>query len=267
MTDEIDWTLVEQYYSISPTGAVEPLAELPAAMLLDRKQAITILEQGGAAVRATGLELPASFVGLTFFYLFASTVTIMAQSNRMPDLSLDNLTFQLVRYGDEHVRLGYRVHQASGQELPEEPEAMEAVVELELTRYIQEVLVPLVESIAETAGLKSAMIWNQFSGQYTYLKKFFHMHVDEAKERARFDRIYELILNRISPEVFGRRRHPLIHKPRYIDNPANPEEKWMLRSSCCMYYARENGVKCYTCPKMTPAELAERTQALLAAAK
>ncbi|WP_270170899.1 (2Fe-2S)-binding protein [Paenibacillus sp. SYP-B4298] len=267
MNEGMDWMLIEQNLNISPTGAAEPLAELPAAMLLDHEQARTMLEQAGAAVRADGLVLPASFAGLSVYYLFAASIIMMAQSNRLPDLSMDNLTLQLERYGDDHAHLRYLVHRPSGQELPEEPEAMEAFVEQEVTRYIQEVMVPLVEGIAEAAGVKSAMIWNQFSGQYTYLNKLFFMQVQDVQAQARFERIYDLILNRVSPEVFGRRRHPFVHKPRYIDNPANSEEKWMIRSSCCMYYARENGRKCFTCPKMTPSELEERKQELLASAK
>nr|WP_279590354.1 (2Fe-2S)-binding protein [Paenibacillus lupini] len=39
-----------------------------------------------------------------------------------------------------------------------------------------------------------------------------------------------------------------------------------MHSSCCMYDRRENGTKCYTCPRMTSDEREERKSEILATA-
>jgi ferric iron reductase protein FhuF len=70
----------------------------------------------------------------------------------------------------------------------------------------------------------------------------------------RFAEDYETLCE-LSPEVFNLKKNPFIHKPKYISNPyEEPEKPMLIRSSCCMYYKKENGTLCYNCPRMTPQE-------------
>ncbi|MEK5253913.1 hypothetical protein NST74_10675 [Paenibacillus sp. FSL F4-0125] len=63
MSQELDFSLVNTYYHISPDGAENPLAEMPATDFFEMGQVRGLMQQAGEIVQAHGLELPASFFG------------------------------------------------------------------------------------------------------------------------------------------------------------------------------------------------------------
>ncbi|WP_028561014.1 hypothetical protein [Paenibacillus pinihumi] len=264
MVEDLDFGIIERFYHISPRGAANPMIELPASLLLDQDKVREVLEKGAALVKATSLELPASFIGSTFFYLCATYIVFMAQENRIPDLTLDNLTFQIEGHND-HFHLGYKINRLEWKDVPDT--GREAFVAKEFSRLIQDTVYPGVEAVAASAGVKSAMIWNQFAGQYTFLTKYLKANETREEVLVRLEQDCAVILEQISADEFGRRRHPFVHKPRYIDSPYSPGEQIAIRSSCCMYYCKEDGVKCYSCPKLTAEAREEMRQEILAKAR
>jgi len=76
MSTEIDFSWIRGFFRISPEGAEEPMLELPGTDLLDGSKLLPALEAAGRIVRATGLELPASFAGLTLCNLCAVSLIV-----------------------------------------------------------------------------------------------------------------------------------------------------------------------------------------------
>lgn len=98
------------------------------------------------------------------------------------------------------------------------------------------------------------MIWQQFGALLANVKDYVHEHIPVPAMVDSFDLGYRTISEQVPAEAFGLRRNPFVHTPRYVDNPYEPGGQMMMKSSCCMYDKRENGVKCYSCPMLTPDE-------------
>jgi len=263
MSTEIDFTWIRGFFRISPEGAENPVLELPGTDLLDGSKLLPALEAAGRIVRATGLELPASFAGLTLCNLCAVSLIVMARHNRMPDLSLSNLTFQLELQGS-FFYFGYKIHDLRWKDIPESPGTERAASAVqEWIPWFREAVVPAVEAIAAGAGVKPELIWGQFGGHLARVREF------AVREERRDDALTRLdhdvrTLTGLPAELFRRKRNPFVYRPRYIEDPYRPGERMMMRSSCCMYYCRAEGAKCYNCPRLTSEERESMRQAIAA---
>lgn len=246
---KIDFTQISQYLHVSPEGAEQPVLELPAAELLKKEKALPVLEQCGQIVKAIGSELPVSYVGLAVNKLVLANLVAAARFHRAIDLSLDLLTFQLeIRNG--FPQMGFKMNRFIWHEVPKEPLEREAYLAEALTGFLRQQALPLIDSLADSAGVKPDLLWNQFASQsYSYRAYLFSGEVDQ-EILEQYDRDFAVLKN-LSPEVFNRRRNPYVFRPRFVDNPWNPDKPTVIRSSCCMYYRREGGKKCYSCPLLT----------------
>ncbi|WP_409344115.1 hypothetical protein [Paenibacillus sp. MBLB4367] len=264
MEKHFDFSLVETYFHISPNGADQPYYEMPAtAFLLDSGTVKDMLQQSGATVQATGLELPASFVGISLCNLCITQLLFTAQYNRLLDLTLGNLTFQIEMH-DDHAHLGYKINELRSSEVPEA--GREAFLARHWKDSFTTIITPAVQAIAAAAGVKPDMIWQQYGGQLARVRDFVLEHEKREPVLERFHQDCG-VLTDLAPELFQRKRNPFQHTPRYIDSPYKLGAQLMLHSSCCMYVCRTDGQKCYTCPRMTEAEREERKARILAKAQ
>jgi ferric iron reductase protein FhuF len=262
MESLFDFTIVKMFYHVSPEGADLPKYETPATTFFEPAVLSETLFESGKDAHATSPALPASFIGTSLCKLALIQLQFAAQYDRLIDLSPENLTYQ-VELHDDHGHLGYRIREVRSIAIPSEER--DAFLIRHWNQYFASFITPAVEAVAAASDLKPEAIWQQFGGQIAYMKDY--LIANEKREG-----VIEKFLNdskqlsELDPALFNQRRNPYQHKPRYLDNPLNVEEKWLMQSSCCLYDRRENGTKCYTCPQMTPAEREERKSAMLAAA-
>lgn len=261
MISPLDFSLVNSYYHISPNGAENPLAEMPATDFFDMNRVKGLMQLAGETVQAQGLDLPASFFGTSLCNLCSTKLIFLAQYNKMLDLSLKHLTFQ-IEVHEDHAHLGYKINELHVKDVPEEEQ--EKVILKDWEVFITYTVTPAVEAIAEAAGVKSAMIWQQFGGEIGMLREFIAQNETREEVLERFNRNFLLLSESISPELFHRNRNPFKHTIRYTDNPYHERERLVLRSSCCLYYCRDNGEKCYVCPRLTEEEREEKKVKILA---
>ncbi|GFN31736.1 (2Fe-2S)-binding protein [Paenibacillus xylaniclasticus] len=253
MTRELDFSLAELYFHTSPTGALHPSFEMKAEQLLDAEQARHACEQAGRLLHALGHELPASFIGRSICNLCALQLIMIAQHGVVLDLSLPNLTFQVEQH-DNYAHIGYRIEQVLTTEPPAD-NTFEWLGQY-FTQYIEQTVKPAVSSIANASGMKPQAIWQQFGGIIAYVREYVQTYVPQPSVIEAFELGFRAITEGVPAEVFGLRRSPFVHQPHYIDNPYDPtpNSRMMMKSSCCFYDRRENGVKCYSCPKLTESE-------------
>ncbi|MCD9020468.1 IucA/IucC family C-terminal-domain containing protein [Cohnella silvisoli] len=248
----MDLTLAEQHFHISTKGSDNPLLSFAAAELLQPEPMKELLQKGSLLIKGIGLELAVSFVGLAFFGLAATKQVMMSQYNRILDLSLDNLTIQLESHGD-HAHVVFKINELKWTDLPLDDR--ESAIRTEWSKYFADTMNPLIEAAAGAAGLKSAMIWNQYGARIAYLMDYLRQIVPDGPLRELIESDYKLLAG-MPGETFDRRKNPFDYTPCYLDSPYKPGTQMILRSACCMYYKREEGVKCYNCPILKDEERA-----------
>ncbi|TMV45676.1 hypothetical protein FE783_28760 [Paenibacillus mesophilus] len=244
MQPSFDISLADKYFHITPNGCEHPVFSVPAAQLLKPDIMKDLLSRGRDMLKGLGLDIAVSFTGLAFFGIPAAVHTYMWQYDHVLDLSLGNLTVQLETH-DDHAHLVLKIDEVRWKPLPETGRD-EAII-TELTGLFLHTVTPVVEAAASCAGFKPDLIWNQFGARMISVNDYVARHApnEALKEKYMHDRALLLAL---APDMFNRRKNPYVHTPRYIESPYKAEEKLIVRSSCCMWYRKENGVKCYTCP-------------------
>jgi Uncharacterized Fe-S protein len=120
--------------------------------------------------------------------------------------------------------------------------------------FLSEAVTPVVETIVDAEGQKPELVWQQFGGLIGMLLDLAENggYPEALIRNVRYP--IKLLSESVAPEVFHTRRNPFTPKLRYVENPCKPEERWVMRSSCCHYDCRVDGEKCYVCPKLTPEE-------------
>ncbi|RED64638.1 (2Fe-2S)-binding protein [Cohnella lupini] len=259
----MDLRLFEEHFHISVKGSDNPLISVPVADILVHETMKDLLQRGSALVKGIGLEIGVSFIGLAFFGLAATKQLIMTQYDRILDLSMENLTIQLESHGD-HAHVVFKIGELKWTDLPAEGRA--EAVQSEWARYFADTMNPLIEAAAAAAGLKSPLIWNQYGARAAYLMDYVRKMIPEGPLRDRVNEDFSLLEN-MPGETFNRRKNPYVHTPCYLDSPYEPGGQIILRSACCMYYKRESGTKCYTCPILKDDERTELKQQIEEARK
>lgn len=251
MAESLDFSIAEKYFRISLNQAQDALLSVPAAELLKPDVMDEVLHCSAKALKAFALDLPASFVGLSLFGLSASVQYFLSKYNRFIDLRLDNMVFQIEPYGN--LALGsFWVKELRMREVPAEDR--QTFIIHELTHFYRETLNPILQLTAARAGVKPDLIWNQYGARMTFARDLFLANEPSEEVRNRFLQDLDLLVHGLSPALFHRKKNPFAHKPRYTENPWQKGELTVIRSSCCLYYRREGGEKCYNCPLLTDQE-------------
>ncbi|PYI51851.1 (2Fe-2S)-binding protein [Paenibacillus flagellatus] len=254
MNAEPDLSLAATYFHISAAGSADPVYETPATDLLKPATMDDLLRRGRGLLNGLGLDIAVSFVGLAFFGVPATVHTYMWQYDRVLDLSLGNLTVQLEAHGD-HAHLVLKIGEVRWRELP--ADGREAAIVGELDTLFRETVNPIVETAAATAGFKPDLIWNQFGARMISVADFLVRRAPDEAMKSKYEADLALLVRGLPPETFNRRKNPYDHRPRYVESPYKPGETIVVRSSCCMWYRRENGVKCFNCPILSDEQRAE----------
>ncbi|MFD0672541.1 (2Fe-2S)-binding protein [Cohnella sp. GCM10027633] len=205
------------------------------------------LVRAGALVQAIGLELAVSYAGLALYGLAAVKQLIMSQYDRVLDVSPSNVTIQLETH-DDHAHICFKIHELRWTDLPTDACARRAAVAAEWERYFNDEFNPVLEQVSAAGGLKPDLIWNQYGSRVLYVMEYVRGIMPQGPMLKQIEDDY-LLLASLPPETFNRKRgNPFSHTPSYIDNPYKPGSPLMIRSGCCMWYRREAGEKCYSCP-------------------
>lgn len=238
------------YCQVTSCEAEGLIFEAPASSLLDRKATVQLLEETKALYDATGMELPASLIGLALFGPIAAMMIETAERGFSRNLSLPSLKIQLGMQNGTHPYLQLKtatcpafIHKGGFS-----------------AEFLVENLTEPIENVASCAGVSPKLIWNQFGARILTI-------MDAAKERrpkigSTLDSLISN-LQQLPPGTFHLRKNPFVHSPVYIDNPYNPGTKTMIRSSCCMFFKRKNGAKCYNCPALSDAKREEMAKGIL----
>lgn len=247
MTQQLDFTQFENILRISPKEPENAVISMPAYHLLQEEHVRTILHTYGQTVKAIGDLLPASFLGVMMSNICLTQFTFNVKDHVFLDLSPENLVFYLEDKGTYH-QFGFTLTNLVYQDIPSDNE--EEFMIKNWTHFINKSILPTLHSITSTAKIKNSLIFNQFGSPFSYTQNMIATNFDDEIIQERLKVYSEILTEKLSPEVFRVRKNPFRHSPCFMDNPSNPEEKWMIRSGCCWWDKREDGTKCVVCPRL-----------------
>ncbi|WP_411342458.1 (2Fe-2S)-binding protein [Paenibacillus sp. WLX1005] len=113
----------------------------------------------------------------------------------------------------------------------------------------EDILRPLLESMAAVTGEHVRMLWRQIPARYYYFVQLWQQQMEEPV-RIRLEQDLNYVLNELPADVFALSRNPLRVPPRYTDNLERSGQV-LIRSACCLYHKMDGGEYCFNCPKVS----------------
>ncbi|MGN1402309.1 MAG: hypothetical protein ACI4XL_12500 [Bacillus sp. (in: firmicutes)] len=224
------------------TSAVQ--FEIKGTELLVEEKVSRFLHSMKETYEADDFCLPASFTGVALLGPLACMMIESAKRRCFRELSLKNFSLQLGLLNGSSPYLQVKIDSHAPTRPSETLQPM-------LAEHLTANLVAPIESIASQSAVKSSLIWQQYGARLlTIMEAYRKIETDESVHIRLAD--YHNYVAKVLPAcLFHLRKNPFLHTPEYIDNPYQPGEKMMIRSGCCMFYKRKNGVTCYNCPAMS----------------
>lgn len=246
MQQQLDFTQIESLLRVSPKEPDKPIISMPVVDLLQEENVRIVLDTYGKTVKAIGDLLPASFLGVMMSNICLIQFVFNVKDNLFLDLSPENMKFYL-EDKETYCQFGFTITNVVFEEIPSDD--VDYLIN-KWTTFIDEQILPLLNSITKTAQIKNSLIFNQFGSPFSTVQNTIATSTTDQIILNRLDTYSEILTEKLSPEVFGVRKNPFKHSPCFIESPNNPDEKWMVRSGCCWWDKREDGVKCVVCPRL-----------------
>lgn len=237
----IDFSFIKTYCQVSPDDVDNVVIDCPATDLLDRTKTKQLLQELKTLYQAHDLLLPVSVVGLSLFGLLGTQWIILSQYKKSLHLPLHTIRLQVGLFNETTPFVSLKIQTV----IVTEP--------CNLMEYVQKQLTTPIENIAAAGCVKPSLIYNQFGARAASLVEGFMQYETNSTAQATCNSLYR----ELQADPSWRK-----HDPVYIDSPYAPGSKMMMRSSCCMFYRRENGVKCYNCPTLSIKEREKIAQQL-----
>lgn len=249
--EKADFELIKKFFNITEQGVSSYFFSYPGSEMLNPKTVKEILNRSEKGLKAHGLELPVSFIGNAFFGIIATQYYLISKRNKLVDFSLKNLDFQ-AENRQNHIHSAFKWKHVSLISVPAHGRTQFLI--RKLNNFFKETITPIIETVAKAANVKPSLIWNQYPSRMTYVFEYLQKNEFNEDVKRQFVEDYETFC-RLNSELFHLSKNPFIQKTaKYVDDPYNVGNQMLIRSACCMYYKRDNGVYCYNCPKLTDEE-------------
>ncbi|MFC5649597.1 (2Fe-2S)-binding protein [Paenibacillus solisilvae] len=230
--------------------------------LLDLEQVRSFLTLYAGLIKATELSPAATYFVSYLRGLTTAVQSLMSLENAAMDWSLSNWSLLLVAK-DGYTNLKFRpVNSEITDAAPNNRDEWRNRI---LADFYGKTIQPLIRTLAQEANLSQNQLWATMPTSLYYYKESVITRAEvDSPVYKQIISDYEYLVNEMDGNVFGLTRNPLKVKIKMVDNPYNPGEQMPLKSSCCLAYLTEGRNYCYTCPKMTKTERAEKYEAIRA---
>lgn len=240
----IDYSFITPQCQLSPEGVQPILFEMNAIDLFEPHQVQDLLILAKEKYEADDFLLPVSSIGLSLFGLLGTQWIIFSQYQRILNLNLSNIILQIGVFNETSPYIFLKLKDDTLYEL--ETNQIDY-----FSDFIQSNIVEPIEVISKVASIKPSIVYNQFGSRATTLANAFLQRGYSVEIENNFSTIYNQLKNNLPSNMFNGRKNPFLFKPIFIENPYEEGKNLMVRSSCCMFYKKKNGVKCYSCPALS----------------
>ncbi|WP_169083717.1 hypothetical protein [Paenibacillus sp. PL91] len=255
--------LLESSFDLTVSKPENLVFSCPALDLLDESNMKSLLELYTPLVKGTDPSVGEVYMASWFRGPMLGLIYMLSAWNKVPDLSLNNLTVQIYKaaYNDhEYYATSFLMHNVDLLSAPQQAEEREEWTRKTLIAFFEQTVRPVFESIAKVGTLQVGMLWSQLptSLAYGYERLMNGDESEQVKQLA--DQNFELVKS-LEGAVFGRSKNPLDVKFRMTESLGDPDKQVRMKSACCLYYLVDGGYYCFTCPRLKEAERKEQRTA------
>lgn len=244
---------LEERFYLTLRAPANSMLILPANDLLQPDRLQHMLRLYGSLIHTEELDVSAAFFCSWYAGICCAVQKMLARSDgRILDLSLANLTVHLCA-GDSYPSFLFEMNDV--RVIPVPGSDRRSWRKSVLFSFYAEQARPLIESLSKSTRTNGRLYWGQIvNAIYAQYDDDSHETSDEEIGR-RIVEDYRILSQEIEASAFGLRGNPFGLKPRFIDNPIDPNRKIVVKAACCLAYRlnAEFGY-CYSCPRLKDAD-------------
>ncbi|WP_053372095.1 (2Fe-2S)-binding protein [Paenibacillus sp. FJAT-27812] len=251
MNDEM-LTLLESSFNLTVNKPEELVFSCLASELLDENKMKSLLELYTPMIKGTEPSVGEVYMAGWFRGPMLGLIYTLSAWNKVPDLSLDNLSAQIYKayYNEEqYYEVSFLMHNADLIAAPEQTDDSTEWATEKLMIFFEHTVRPVFETIAKAGTLNAGMLWSQLPTSLAYYHERLMNGEDSEHVKQAAERIFGIVKS-LEGAVFGRSKNPLDVKFRMTESLGDPDKQVRLKSACCLYYLVEDGNYCFTCPKI-----------------
>lgn len=259
MSAIIDKEFYEKQFFVTVHGAAEPLWESELTKLAEPAGARVFVETYAPQIKSPSRDVAGTYFASWLGRLCAAFSYSLWHDGAQLELDFSQVTLQMDRQ-PRGVLLLFRLKELVAVPLPEEPKEEMAAMESALAEFYGSQVRPVVEAVAEAAGVPSGSIWGLMATVFYYVLDMWKGSSPDERQSARLEALIKILTERLGEGVYGR-KNPYKLKFQYVESRYNPDEKMRVKASCCLAYKTETDHGyCYTCPKLSEEERAQKRQ-------
>jgi ferric iron reductase protein FhuF len=248
--NQIDLNKLKQKFHISLHPREDAILSFPAVDLLVPGHLTTLIETYAPYIKAKNLQVAGVYTGSWLGFVAMAKQYALSVWNQSLDLSLHNLTIQLVLNG-EFAGFSYVMNHYSSHEADEQPMTWR---QQELSQFHSGTIRPLIEALSSLVNYPVGQIWGQLPTKFNYYMDHWKAeYIDHLTITNQLQEDYQS-LKEINPDLFGLKSNPFDVKIRLLEDSLDPCKQVRMKNACCLYYQTEAGRYCYTCPRMKEEE-------------
>jgi ferric iron reductase protein FhuF len=248
---------LEDIFRISLEDKTNSIYTIALVDLLEPARMTDFLAAYAPLIKARGIEAAAAFFCSWLCSIPLAQQYSISTENKAIKLLLDNLTMQLFPVG-EYYQINFKIMCLEYSDAPEDDTARAVWRNQELENLYAKIVRPIFQVLAITSGMDIGQVWGQLPTKFNYYIPAWiaELELDSFSHTLAAD--YHALIHELDASIFGRKKNPFDVTVRMIEDLRDPGKQIKMKNACCLYYQVGEAEYCYTCPRLTSEERAER---------
>ncbi|MFC0472249.1 (2Fe-2S)-binding protein [Halalkalibacter kiskunsagensis] len=256
--------IVTSHFFLHSSDQKDIQKEVLMKELLDQKQAESVLKLYGKQIKALNDQVPATYLSSKLGIICSAYITMLGLHQVILPIpnSLSIQFYQDEKYQVDTIAFKVNIDNCYYAESHKESRREQ------LANFFETFITPLIINLSKTVNIRLRELWGQLLHGIEYGRKIALDLTANEREKILLDQDYHWLIKEANPSIFQSEKHVLDFPYMEVQNPTSPCMMQRMKPTCCLYYQTEGAHgKCYTCPRMTPAEREKRKQEVLASVK
>lgn len=255
---------VEKYFRLTRRAQEDVVLSARIDDLVDDVDCLeNFLRMYASRIGSRDLHVASASFSKWFAFVTAGFQYFISVRNVYVDLPPKNLAVELHRVGD-YDAFSFRIDCNTESEGPLDGHRRASWREKSFKCFYRNTVRPLIEAQARVTGINAGQLWGQFPPKLVWFVEVLGQGYDDALVQRIADD-YRWLKHEMDPSIFGRKRNPFDIKWRAVESLEDPNKQVYIQPACCMDYRREDGIYCYTCPRLKETQRALRRDEFRAA--
>lgn len=256
MVAKLDFNSLEKKFSILLLNDENAVYSVNAADLLDPAAMHKLVTLYASRIKALDPTAAAAYFAGSFANVALALQYTVSVYNTAIDFSLSNLIIELIPE-ETYTRVAFCLRTWREEEGPADKEQREDWLQKVYTTFYGDTARPLFDRLSAETGLHIGQLWGQLPTTFHYYLDVFSSELRQSTV-TRLLADYTILCHQMDPAVFGCRKNPFDVRIRMVESLQSPDKLIRLKNKCCLYVKTDGGSYCYTCPRLTEADRAER---------